>query len=264
MKHFIRILILTVGVNPGLSDSVRAQQVVTLTGDPWPPYVVGELGGNASGGMGIELLEAIFDRLDGVEVRFLLIPWKRALREVEKGTMDGIFMLLKKPEREQYMEYTDPLFTSYNLIWYCTGRFPDGFAWNRLEDLTPYSIGVTRGYSYGDAIDQAIEAGSLRVTEAPSVEQLFAMLAGKRVDLVLSNDAVGHALAKEHNHVAQIVAASKATGEDVHYLAFSKKSPARGLIVAINSILGELRDEGVIESIIRGNGNRISRYRQAH
>ena len=50
-----------------------------------------------------------------------------------------------------------------------------------------HAVGITRGYSYGDEIDAAIAVGELQVTEVPTVELLFAMLAGERVDIVIAN-----------------------------------------------------------------------------
>ncbi len=230
----------------------EGREVVTLTGDPWPPYVEGELGGEADGGIAIELVKRIFDRFPGTEVSFPLFPWNRALRAVETGSEDGIVLLLKTPEREQFLEFTEPLFEAQNLVWYSTERFPAGFQWLTLEDLDGYTIGITMGYSYGDEIDLAIESGALSVTPVPTVEHLFAMLARNRIDSALATDAVGYALAEEYAAIAEIVPASKATGTDVYHLGFSKKSPARRMIPDINRVISELRADGVIDRLIGG------------
>ena len=137
------------------------------------------------------------------------------------------------------------------ICWYSKRRFPAGFEWKRLEDFSSYSLGVVRGYSYGDEVDQALQKGELKATEVNTVDQLFTMLAGDRVDLALANDGVGFALARQHTK-AQVVAANMATGEDVLYMAFSRRSEARRLIPQINEILAELRGQGVVERTIRG------------
>lgn len=248
---FSRFLILLITQSP--IGALRADQVVTLTSDPWPPYVLGVTGGEATGGIGVELMQRIFDRIDGVDVKFPLVPWKRALQAVEKGTMDGIGILLKTPERERYMEYTDVLFTSHDLVWYTTRRFPHGFSWNRFEDLKPHMVGVVRGHSYGEEIDKLIKSGDITVSDVSSADQLFIQLARGRFDLAFANDAVGHALAKEYVKVSKIVAAEKAASKDVHHIGFSKKSSAREFIPRINEVIKELKGEGVIERIIRND-----------
>lgn len=234
--------------------SCHADQTVTLTGDPWPPYVEGELGQEARSGIVVELVQRVFSRLEGVEASFPLIPWNRALKEVEEGTKDGIVALLKSAERERYMVYTDPLFESRNLVWYSSTRFPRGFNWDRIDDLAAYRVGITKGYTYGEDIDQAIETGLLPVVRVPTVDRLFAMLARDRVDMALANDNVGYALAGQYASGNELVAADKATGKDVHYMAFSKKSPAQDLVPRVNRILSELRAEGVFEELFFRNG----------
>lgn len=228
----------------------QAGQVVTLVGDPWPPYVEGKLGQDAEGGRLVELADRIFERLDGVEVRFPLIPWNRALRAVEDGSHDGIGMLLKTPERERFMAYSESLFSSDNLVWYSEMTSPSGFSWRGIGDFQGHTVGVIRGYSYGDEIDAAIEDGHLVVASVPTVEHLFAMLARGRVDLVLANDSVGYALATQYAD-ARIRPAAKPTGTDVYFMGLSRKSAVAELLPRINEIIRSLRREGVIDEVMK-------------
>ena len=254
MRQCIAIIVLLLATGAGADQAGPVPQIVTLTSDPWPPYVLGELGQDATGGSGVKLMRAIFARLDGVGVRFPLVPWQRALQEVKQGRMDGIGILLKTPERERYMAYTDELFVSHDRVWYVQDRFPGGLNWRRLSDLTPYHIGVVRGHSYGSQVDKKLADGTLRVTEVTSAERLFVMLARGRVDLVFANESVGRALA--HRHASSddaIAAARKALSVDVYHIAFSKRSPAQRLIPAINRIIAELREEQLIDKIINGD-----------
>ncbi len=230
---------------------IEAAQTVRLVGDPWPPYVDGKLGEDASSGVVVEILARVFERIETVDVRFPLIPWKRALREVEDGYSDGIPVLLKTAEREAYMLFSEPLMTGENLIWYSHASKRRGFDWNHIEDLKPYRVGVTQGYSNGDLIDRGIETGELNVLTAPSVQQLFAMLANDRIDLALANDVVGYSFARRYPE-AQIRPARKAVLSEVFYIGLSKKSAASQLIPQINAAIKALRDEGVIDRILRG------------
>lgn len=254
MRQCIAIIVLLSAAGAGADQVGPTPQMVTLTSDPWPPYVLGELGQDATGGSGVELMRTIFARLDGVEVRFPLVPWQRALQEVKQGRMDGIGILLKTPERERYMAYTDELFVSHDRVWYVQDRFPAGLNWRRLNDLRPYHIGVVRGHSYGSHVDTKLADGTLPVTKVTSAERLFVMLARGRVDLAFANESVGHTLARRHAPPGGAVAAArKALSVDVYHIAFSKRSPARRLIPAINRIIAELREEKLIDKIINGD-----------
>ena len=229
---------------------LAAAATVELVGDPWPPYVTGRLGEYADGGVAVKIIEQVFADIDGIEVRFPLIPWKRALLEVESGSRDGIPLLVKTPERETYMRYTQPLVTGYNLVW-SVAETGEAFQWKTIDDLKSRSIGVVTGYSYGEAIDRAIAAGDLNALEAPNVEQLFSMLEAGRVELILANDAVGYALAKKHPGVV-IEPARRALNSETFYIGISRKSAAAGLVPRINAAIDRLRRDGVIERIVRG------------
>lgn len=246
--RFVTALMTLLAVTPSYVPSAQAQQVVTLTGDPWPPFVSGRLGEEATSGIAIDLATEIFGRMDDVTVKFPLVPWKRALREVRDGTKDGILLLLKTEEREQYMAYTDAVVSSSNLIWYSEDRFPQGFQWTDLEELKQYTVGTTRGYSYGAAVDEALAASDQTVIMAPTVAHLFTMLARGRLDLALANDFVGAALAEDAG--TKIHAAKRPTGTDVFHIAISKKSDASDLMPELNRIIAQLKKEGFMDKLL--------------
>lgn len=228
-----------------------AEQTIKLVGDPWPPYVNGELGKDATSGVAVEIAKKIFSQIDGVEVRFPLIPWKRALREVEEGQSDGIGLLLKTAERERYMIYTVPLVIGEGLIWSATGGISNPFEWTSIKDLYGRSIGIIQAYSYGDELDHGIETGDLTVITAPTVGHLFAMLANGRIELALANDAVGYSQVHKFPN-AGIMPAKLPIVSETFYMGISRKSPAVELVPAINRAIESLRAAGTIDLIVRG------------
>ena len=228
-----------------------AQRTVNLVGDPWPPYVTGALGEDADSGIAVKIAVEIFSRIEGTDVRFPLIPWKRALLEVESGESDGIGMLLKTAEREQYMEYTVPLLTSSNLVWSATFETGKPFEWSDINDFFGYRIGIIDGYSYGDTVDQRFADGSITTVVAPTVENLFAMLANDRIDMVFATESVGQELAKKYPTM-KILPARQVVDSEIFYMALSKKSWAAKLVPEINHIIEALHAEGFIRRTIRG------------
>ncbi len=240
------LALLVAGILPA-----AAQQTVSLVGDPWPPYVNGKLGEFAESGVAVEIVNRVFAQIDGAEARFPLIPWKRALHEVEHGHSDGIAILLKTAERERYMEYSLPLVTGHQLVWSVADASGAAFEWNSIEDLHGKRVGTIEGYSYGADIDAAFASGAITPVRAPSVEHMFAMLVAGRIDLVLENDAVGYELARKYARV-DIRPARRPTNSEIFYMGFSKKSPAVRLLPQINLAIARLHDAGVIERIVRG------------
>ncbi len=233
------------------SYTAGAEQVVTMVGDPWPPFVEGKLGEDATSGIAVTIHNEIFSRLDNTAVRFPLIPWKRALKEVELGNYDGIGLLLKTAEREAYMVFSDPLLLGKGLVWSVADDQGKAFQWDSFADLENKRIGIVADYSYGASIDKLISEGRLSAVTGPSVEHLFSMLANGRIDLVLANEGVGSILARENSSV-RILAADKATEIETFYIGISRKSPVADLIPDINRVLRELHAEGYIERALRG------------
>jgi ABC-type amino acid transport substrate-binding protein len=248
----LAFIVLVLGpAHMALPQAANDKQLVTLTGDPWPPYIIGELGKEAESGVGIELVYAIFSRVDGIELHIPLVPWNRALREVERGDKDGIAILLKTPEREAYMDYTDEVFRSHSTIWYSTSNFPQGFDWQNPDDFKRYRIGGVRGHSYGEELDRMTADGSLAVVEVSSARQLFAMLAKGRIQLAIADRLVGASFADEYVDSDQrLLSVKKPLAGEVYHIAFSKKSETRHLIPVLNRVIAELKHEGVVQRLI--------------
>lgn len=235
----------------GSTSSAHGHSVrtVALGGDPWPPYFLGEIGENAREGLGLDILDAIASQLGNIRFEVPLLPWNRALQAARMGDIDGIAFLLRTPEREAYLAYSDPVFSSRNLVWYSTERFPNGFRWQSLNDLKPFRIGINRGYSYGRAIDEAIASNQLNIIKMRSVEALFTLASKQRVDLVLANDVVGSNIVQKYKHDT-IRFAEQPTGEDVFHLAITKAAPARDLLPSVNMAISLAKQKGLIKKVL--------------
>ncbi|MFT7388332.1 MAG: polar amino acid transport system substrate-binding protein [Candidatus Endobugula sp.] len=236
-----------------LSGIASADRILLFPTDPWPPFILGVEGSESTEGIGTELIQAIFKRIDNVTVKIPLVPWKRALNSVELGKADAIPLLYKTEKREVIMDFTDPLFSSLDLVWYSKNYFPNGLEWETVDDFSPYTMGIASGYSYSKDIDQAIIDKKIIEVKGKNITQLLRMLAGGRVDVVIANKVVGTALIKKYFKNRNIVSMKKPIAEDDNYIAFSKKTSARDLIPKINEIIADLKKEGLIEKIIYGD-----------
>lgn len=234
------------------SSNIQAQQTIILASDPWPPFVLGKEGSPATGGVGVTLINAIFDRIDNTHVHIPLMPWKRVLNNVRQGRVDGTQFLYKTPERSEYMVFSDPLFLSQDLAWYSKIHHPNGLSWQTIDDLKPYTIGGVSGYSYSPDIDKAKEKNALKYVEADNTEQLFTMLVGGRIDIALANKVVGTSQVKLHAPERPIIAMDKAIAQEHFYIGISKKRQGQLLVSDINKALKTLKAEGMIEQIIYG------------
>lgn len=252
-----RLRILFVLLMTSLSFRVAAEgpMTISLVEDPWPPYIEGMIGKPATGGKLVNLYQELFSRIEGVQVEFLLMPWKRALLEVESGRQDGIMALFKSPERASVMEFTRPIFTGRTMLWYAQSKYPAPINWDTMDDLKDYNIVVLRGSAMADPLLDAVDRGTpLSIIEVNSHRQQFEMVHRGRADIAPLTEVVGyHLLDQEGWNGAMVPMQKPLSSDDVYYMAFSKKSPARKLIPRINAVLDEMQKEGLITRFLLGN-----------
>lgn len=87
----------------------------------------------------------------GIVFELRMYPWARA----ERNAIDGvglIFGLPKSADRLRLLRYSDV--AAYNKLWIVT-RSDATFPFNTIEDLRGKSIGVVRGYDYGEEVERA-------------------------------------------------------------------------------------------------------------
>jgi ABC-type amino acid transport substrate-binding protein len=132
-------------------------------------------------GARLKLIEALQRELNVVfDVR--MYPWARA----ERYALDGgglIFGLPKTEERLRTLRYSDA--ASHRKLWLVT-RSDATFKFNTLDDLRGKTLGVVRGYSYGEEFDRARGMQLFRTDEDISSRGTrLTRLMLKRVDAVL-------------------------------------------------------------------------------
>ena len=127
---------------------LKAREISMLTVE-WAPHYGSEL---PEKGMTTAIVKAAFSAAGhSADVEFM--PWARALKEVEEGRSDIVMGAYHNQEREAKYIFSDPIyFLELGLI------ARPGLGINRydtLRDLTPYSIGISRGFANSEEFDAA-------------------------------------------------------------------------------------------------------------
>jgi len=183
--QIIIFLIVSLFTSPHTSAEIK----ITLASDPWAPYIFGETDGIVKGGVLVELYDQIFSKIDGVDVQYELLPWKRALLEVEEGRVDGVMALLKSKERALVMDFTEPVFEGKTVFWYVKSFHPKGIKWRKLTDLLPYQIGVVAGYETTKVFSKGeIKGIKFNINEMIHEQQIYKMLLLNRLDIMPNNE----------------------------------------------------------------------------
>ncbi len=223
---------------------------ITLAEDPWPPFIVKEGSSSSPKGTAVQFLKRIFERVPEIEVKFVLHDsWSRLLDEVKHGKMDGIIILAKTAEREEYMTYSDSYTQKRTVFFYKKSRFPKGIKWNTYEDLSSYVIGGQRSSNYSNDFEEAIKNNVIKAELVTEIKQHLIMLKYGRIDLAAENEVVGNTFYKEKGWHNEIAIVEKPIDVGLYYMALSKKSPAASLMPKINKVIAQLKKEGVPDQI---------------
>jgi len=227
-------------------DGLEETITIVRSIDDWGPNeFMGEDG--TPTGFHIDLIRMAAEELN-VKIKFLSMPWKRALDTIEKGEVDAISYTIFSPERTRYLIYEPG-----NAISIGSTRFAylkgNNFDYDgTLESVKDRKIGVIRGYSYGKKFDRNKLTNLINVN---SEEQLLFMLLEKRVDLILVN--IDH-LKYKYSDLAEF---SEVTSMDVAsdsydiYLAFSKKRKHEALAKRFANVISRIKQTEKYQKIVQ-------------
>jgi polar amino acid transport system substrate-binding protein len=222
----------------------RSVHLATLN---WSPYIGEHLEGY---GFGAEILRTAFDRA-GYDVTFSFMPWVRVLKDVEIGAYDAACFAYRSKERENQYYFTVPYAKS--VLGFCKLRDAD-IRFRSLQDLTPYRIGVVRGFVNTPQFDAL---RSLHKEEVKDELTNLKKLLNRRVDLIIIDQFVLQHLMHTHFQSEQSKVAFLDPPLIVQplHLMFSKQLPtAAGKVQAFNQAIEKMRSDGTLETIFRRYG----------
>jgi polar amino acid transport system substrate-binding protein len=223
------------------------ETIVRLVADPYPPYQYEESG--TVKGVDHDVIVEAF-RASGYEARTLLLSWDRCMKSMEEGSVDGVYQIVKTPERERRFLFSDPLRTAKTSFYGLrhTGFESRGPSVSSPLDFERRSIGVLAGYSYNPAVDGLKPPNKI---EVGSHELLVQELRSGRFELALMDQGVAEYLISKHR-ITDIVRIGGYTIERDLAVAFRKKRA--DLAEAFNSGLNRMRLTSTYRSIFANYG----------
>ena len=225
-------------------------EILTFCYDPYPPYTLGTEGA-PSGGIKVDILEAIAERLDGVTVEITLLPWQRCQAQTEAGVYDGILPLFQNDARRKYLTFSDSVLDQTSSLWFRASPLPEGVEWSgQYEDIAHLRLGMLNGSFINHAMEAAFTEGG-GIFRARDTVSLFRMLERGRVDFVAIDDSVARYQLAELGLNAQVRQLLPVIAKAPAYFGLSKRTGAdTRYLAAFNTILGELTRSGVIDDIL--------------
>lgn len=220
-----------------LWHGTASAQIVIAVDAADPPFMY-EDNGRAAGIYPALIAEAY--RRMGVEASLTAVPWKRALEDIDNG-LSGIGGLYKTTGRLEKYDYSGKLFDELLELYVLKGH---GFPFTSIDSLKGHTIGVIRGWSYGDAFDEARRNGLFTTEEASGDAQNFAVLDAGHIDGIIAiREAATTFIARGHLD-GRVEALPQPLSRLPTYVAFNKSSGKRDELQRFDAAIAEMRADG--------------------
>ena len=237
--HWLRLLSFILF---GFSATAYAKELIYV--DTSVPPLMYEADGKAVGIYPALLAE--ISKRSGVELDVVAIPWKRALAELDAGRA-GNGALYKNSERLKKYDFSNKLFDEVQIVYVRAGH---EFKFTGVNSLKGKTVGVIRGWSYGDEFDAAAKAGSITADGVDSDEQNFKKLLIGRIDAMISIKETAAAAIAAGDYKNKVTALSPPLSNSSAYIAFAKSAHKTDIIDKLNKAIQAIRDDGSFDLIV--------------
>ncbi|OMH39313.1 hypothetical protein BGP75_04020 [Motiliproteus sp. MSK22-1] len=214
----------------------------------WEPFYASTL---EAGGVVTDIVASAFER-EGYQTTIEWYPWLRAMKLVENGGADMVMGAYYSEERSRLYHFSDPFF---NIDIGLIALKETGISqYEDLKALTPYKIGVNRGWAYTEEFDSA---NFLNKEYAMNQILVTRMLFARRVDMIAASLAVfQHETNRlRYHNSSEVVVLSPLLDSKPLHLMFSRKNPDHlKLANDFNRGLAKIRADGSYGRILAKHG----------
>lgn len=214
---FILILFSIFNVN-----LAQAERIITIAGDEWCPINCAE--NSSEQGFLIEVAEQALASM-GYKVRYIELPWNRAVKLAREGQIDAIVGAFKDdapdflfPTEHLLSISPSSLFTLSDSSW----QFDD------LSSLDSQVLGVVTGYDYGEKMNRYIAARSelndeslLSLFGNNVVSRNIDLLRNGRVDVIVASNVIFWYQTHKAGDAYRFIEVTQVQPEEPVYIAFS-------------------------------------------
>jgi polar amino acid transport system substrate-binding protein len=170
-----------------LSASAGEIEVEIYANQDYPPYSYRE--GGVVKGLYTEILQRVFERMEGYRVKITPLPWKRGLAYIEQGKGFAIYPLYHRPKQRPYIgTYSMPILDE-RVVLFCTGGvLSHSIRPHWPQDYHGLTIANNAGSILGgEAFREAVKAGKIKLQESGGNRSNLMKLGLKRVDCYMND-----------------------------------------------------------------------------
>lgn len=222
--------------------SARAAEVVAF--DEANPPFMSALNGKPAG-IYPALVQEAFKRM-GTEVTIQTMPWTRVIAGIDEGK-SGVGGIYQNAERLKKYDYSEKIFEEVIQVFVAKAK---PFAFAGVESLKGKTVGVIRGWSYGDAFDSAVKSGAIKAEETESDTLNLKKLALGRIDAVLAVRESGAGAIASETLGDKVAALDPPLSSSPTYLAFAKSAGKTDLLARFNEAIAAMRADGSFDKVV--------------
>ncbi len=224
------------------SGSALAEELIFNTQDFAPFSFEAE---ESVGGPASAIIRAVCEA-EKLDCAFKLLPWKRAQAEVRDGQANGMFVIGRNAEREEWLHFSPAIITTEYGFFVQEGNPID---FKTIEDVRGYTVGVYGPSNTSRSLESIRDQlGDLTIEMKGDDESGFRKLSLGRVDAVFSNRDVGNDMvARLGLENIRYAGAQRSLN---YYIGFSKAFNDADVVARFNARLAVLIEEGVVGEIL--------------
>ena len=226
MKRFF-CLSLIAGLTLTCTTAFAADDCASITATGHPQYpVIAYKEGDAIAGAAPALVGAVAKDINVPLQPKYMGTWAEAQAAARDGKADMIFGIYYNEERAAYLDYVQPAFIfDPVVVFVAKGK---SFKFASQDDLVGKKGVTNQGESYGTEFDTFMK-DKLDVARADGIDDAFKVLLDGKADYLIAGYYPGLAEAAVAGVKDKIEALDPALLTAEMFVAFSKKSPCRGL-----------------------------------
>lgn len=231
---------------------------VTIVGDAdYAPYAYIE--NKEAKGVYVDVLKKVFEQMPEYEVEFKMVPWKRALKEVQSGSSLAVFPPYYHPTKRPWIDpYSEPILEEKTVLFCNKEKIPadkDNFpqAYHGLK------FGMNAGFKIGgEEFLKDVESGLISIDEVKGAELNFKKLAIGRNHCYMNARLPAYAeirKLKEGGLDVSDIVEIKTVKSDKGYLGFAKNAdnfPFKDdFVKKFNALITKLKADGTVDQVIK-------------
>ncbi len=203
-------------------------------------------------GANVDLMRAALKAMR-CEVKFVEMPWARALVQLKAGQLDLLPGALHTPEREQFAYFSRPINRSPNRL-FVSSKADTRYRLNNLTDMggTRFRLGAQIGVAYGPEFDRLAKTPEFMgsITLITSRRSAWRMMELDRIDGIIADEVSALIELKEEGLLGTVVKTNIVVSDLPALVAMSRVTTTPEFVANFDKAIGNLISDGSYKTIM--------------